>query len=156
MDTCLKPQVFDTAANAVDSSRKWKHWKRTFVSYTERITNVTAADKLAILRIHRYMRILANARRTTMPYASWMMPISNAWMKCMLGTNWALVDKLSASHWKKIFKDWRFSVPIVILGMLQLHSVKRQRFEMHSSYIRQRLLEGNDLQLPLCMIRHEC
>jgi len=45
----LKPQVFDTTGNVVESSTKWKHWKWTFVSYTDRITNVTSAGKLAIL-----------------------------------------------------------------------------------------------------------
>jgi len=29
--------------------RKWKHWKHTFISYANRITNVTAANRLAIL-----------------------------------------------------------------------------------------------------------
>jgi len=42
-------RLFDTAANAVDSSRKWKNLIRIFVSHTYRITKAIAADQLAIL-----------------------------------------------------------------------------------------------------------
>jgi len=82
MDTCLKPHVFDTAVNAVDSSRKWKHRKRTFVSYTARLANITAADKLAILVNLFDTSVYAYISECT-TYADAISKLDEAYIKCV-------------------------------------------------------------------------
>jgi len=49
MDKRLRPPTCVADASALESSGKWKHWKKIFESYVRRIADVTNQDKLDIL-----------------------------------------------------------------------------------------------------------
>ena len=49
MEKHMRPPLLDADANSPDRPRNWRHWKRCFQSYIQRIEGVTDADKLDIL-----------------------------------------------------------------------------------------------------------
>jgi len=153
MDTCLKLHVFDTAANAVGSSRKWKHWKRTFVSYTARLANISVADKLAILVNLVDTSVYAYISECT-TYADAIGKLDEAYIKRVnevyaryqLSTcRQSIVESLEEylQKLKVLSTDCNFRDGT---AAQQQEAAIRDAFiaDMHSSCIRQRLLEGND------------
>jgi len=48
MEKHMRPPLLDADANSPDGPRNWRHWKRCFQSYIQRIEGVTDADKFDI------------------------------------------------------------------------------------------------------------
>lgn len=49
MDQFLKPERFDVDPTCTGAEAKWKHWKRTFTNFIDKIPNVTDDSKLPLL-----------------------------------------------------------------------------------------------------------
>ena len=49
IDKQLRLPIFDADASNSESLSKWKHWKKIFESYVQRIVDITGQDKLDML-----------------------------------------------------------------------------------------------------------
>lgn len=49
MEQFLKPERFDVDPTCASAEARWKHWKKTFSNFIEKIPNVTEDNKLPLL-----------------------------------------------------------------------------------------------------------
>lgn len=156
MNKSLRPQVFAADASSQEGPRKWLHWRRTFESYVNRLENATDIDKLDVLinlvdtNVYSYIsECTTYADAITKLNRAYVTPINEVFARhrlnnCRQDSSETLGDFLQ--RLKVLSNDCNF---VNATAAQCKESAVRDAFiaGINSSYIRQRLLEDNELQL---------
>ena len=156
MDKCLRPQIFDTDANSEEGPRKWLHWKRTFESFIRRVDGATDRDKLDLLinfietNVYSYItECTTYADALNKLECAYVKPVNEIYARHRLNTSRqnegeSLEDFLQ--RLKILSNDCNF---VDVTASQCKEAAIRDAFitGIGSPYIRQRLLEDNELRL---------
>ena len=156
MDKCRRPQIFDTDANSEEGPRKWLHWKRRFESFIGRIDGATDRDKLELLINFIETNVCSYITECT-TYAdalnklecAYVKPVNEIYARHCLNTSRqnegeSLEDFLQ--RLKILSNDCNFAD---VTASQCKEAAIRDAFitGLGSPYIKQRLLEDNELRL---------
>ena len=156
MNKSLRPQVFGADASSQEGSRKWLHWRRTFESYVRRLDNANDRDKLDILinlvdtNVYAYIsECTTYADAVDKLNRAYVKPINEVFARHRLNTSRQdLTESLGdfLQRLKILSDDCNF---LDATASQCKESAVRDAFiaGISLSYIRQRLLEDNVLQL---------
>ena len=156
MEKSLRPERFKADPTALDAVKRWKHWYRTFSSYIVSLTGVSEANKLNALNNHvdftvyeyisecaTYEDAIACLERI------YVKPVNLVFARHLLSTSKQQVGESLEDFFQKLKKlslDCNFKD---VTAAVYREETIRNAFiaGINSNYIRQRLLEGEDLSL---------
>ena len=156
MDKCLRPQIFDTDVNSEEGPRKWLHWKRTLESFIRRIDGATDRDKLDLLinfidtNVYSYIFVCTTyADALNKLECAYVKPVNDIYAKHRLNTrrqNKGESLENFLQRLKIVSNDYNF---VDVTASQCKEAAIRDAFivGLGSPYIRQRLLEDNELRL---------